>query len=377
MNAPNCAAADLHALVVGGHIQGECTGTLTCREGVRLAYSFAHVLSAAGHGTFAIARDARPSSPPLAEAVSLGLHAAGQDVVHLGLSTVPRLAWHIRQGRLSGGVMIGGGAAPANWNALRLFGPGAQPVPATQVLHAVREVDLNRIITSTGAGISQHDSLRDYAAYLHARLALHLPLRLCLDAGNGQAAPELDALLAYASGLRTWRIAFETDALSPLHGPDPFAPTALEDLSGCIRQNRCDLGAAIGTDGDTLAVLDERGRVLAPDTLAALVATALARRLPGLRVSHTPDCRSPLRGALPHLAISAQIGEPVLGQAPLARDVDFHFDGAGHYLFKELPGTPSALLALIELLNELSRSDVALSQRAAELDAQPAATSVA
>ncbi|MEJ2654622.1 MAG: hypothetical protein P8Z69_04815 [Acidihalobacter sp.] len=367
------AARELSNLIEGYGIRGEAGHSLRCGMVIPFARAFGDVVSPDGDGTFAIGYDVRASSPSLAEATSLGLRSGGHHVTHIGACTTPQLEWYVASTGLRGGLMITGGCAPPQHNGLHLYRQGAVPVAAAEVLSALSIDDLNELFAQACNPVLHQDHpLQGYAAFLRRRLEPANFIKLCLDVGNGLAGAEFEAVMAHYRQLRLWRIGFTPDAAFPTRGPDPFAPQARTNVANCIMANGCHLGAALDAGGDRLAVADERGHAVAPDTLGGVLALALHEQHGGLlRVLYDPAVRHGVVRTLQRagLDLRPQPGGAAATHAPLhGSNAAFYFDAVGHYAFSDFPGTANALLALIVLINHLTRNDEPLSVQAGAVE---------
>ena len=77
------------------------------------------------------------------------------------------------------------------------------------------------------------------------------------------------------------RMNFELDGTFPVHQPDPFQPKNLVDLQKKVLEEKADLGLAPDGDGDRLFFIDEKGQVVPPTIITALVAKELLKSIPG------------------------------------------------------------------------------------------------
>jgi phosphomannomutase len=367
MNKPSYRP-ELAALLQGYDILGKTGRNLLCRQVIPLANAFGNLLSPEGGAVFAIGHDVRASSPSVAEAASVGLWSGNHHVIHIGACTTPQLEWYAANAKLRGALMITGGDKPREWNGIRLYGPGAEPVPAAAVVDAIETYDLNELLSTLRPPLLRHDRPQPaYAAWLRQRLRLQRHIKLCLDIGNGMAGAELESILAHFPQLRVWRIGFEPNPAFTTRGPDPFALQARTGVAKCVLANGCHLGAALTADGERLAVTDDRGRPVAPHTVGVLLALARAPDRPGLRVLHDGHLTEPAADALRRAGIATQStedGTSAAWSALHAGRADLYFNRTGHYAFGDFPGSANALLALAVLVNYLAERDTPLSMLA-------------
>lgn len=367
---------ELASLLRGYGIFGEAGRNLRCRQAMPLARGFGDLLAPLGSGTFIVGHDVRASSPSIAEAVSLGLLSGGHRVIRIDACTRPLLEWHLADSGLSGAIMVTGGCAPPEWNGINLYGAGAEPIHASNVLDTLASYDLNDLFaTPCNPELCRDRPHPAYAAWLRQRLHAQHSVKLCLDIGNGLAGAEFEAIAAHFWQLRLWRIGFNPDPAFPARGPDPFGAQARTHIAESVIANGCDLGAALDASGERLAVTDECGQPIAPHTLGVVLALALAGRQPFLHVFH--DCGLPAYAAraLQNAGIRTQTrsGGPRASWSALhdKKRPGFYFDHEGRYAYSDFPGTANALLALIELINHLTASKAALSALVRRIDQTP------
>lgn len=352
---------------------GEVDRTLCCYQVLLIARAFSQRVSPQTEATFAIGHDSRASSPSLAEVVSLGLRCSGHSVSHIGLSTLPQLEWYIDHAGLQGGIMITGGYAPSQWNGLHLYGSGAEPVSAQEVLGVLASDSLDHLLArccNPNIGHAHRFAFHGYTASLRRHLLPASPIKLSIDVGHGAAGAELDAVLAHYGSVRLWRLAFKPDPLLSDRGPDPFAPERQSRLGENVRRHGCHLGAALSTDGSVLAVVDERGQPMGPDAVGGVIALAFGGRLERCRVLHSPLVRNGVLRAMNNAGIEtlAFAGPARTAYAALRdRRAQLYFDDAGHYAFSDFPSASNPLVALFELISHLSRVNSPLSSMSAAL----------
>src|SRR5690606_24011015 len=81
-------------------------------------------------GQVLVSRDMRPSSPELAEALTLGLRAAGMDVVDLGMCDTSIQYFAVNHLGAAGGVQVTASHNPVGYNGFKISGAQARPIGA-------------------------------------------------------------------------------------------------------------------------------------------------------------------------------------------------------------------------------------------------------
>jgi len=205
--------------------------------------------------------DGRPLTGPLVAAVGEGLRFAGCNVVDIGPTTSPCMAFAIDHLGASGGMLVGNAGNATHTVGLKFWADGPCPVSAGRRLDAIRQTYM--------AGVDRparvYGSLRRFQAdvpYL-ATLAEQYhglrPLRVVLATSSGSTARYLDKLT-------------EQLACRILPGR-----TNRERLGDQVRADEAHLAALIDDDGETCHVLDEAGRPVPPERLLLLIARHATR----------------------------------------------------------------------------------------------------
>jgi phosphomannomutase len=326
-----------------------------------------------GATELAVGRDARPSSPEMAEALVRGIRDEGTGVVDLGLASTPMLYFAVEHLGLSGGIMVTASHNPARYNGLKICREHAIPVGGDSGL---AEIEAG---TRAPGGPPREQRGAQRQADVRAAYARHAlsvggrcpHLRVAIDCGNGMASVGLEPLLAELP-LAVERLYFDPDGTFPNHEADPLKRENLRDLVAAVERTHADFGVAFDGDADRAIFVDERGTPVAADLMAALLARAVLRRRPGGRVLY--DLRSSRATAE---AIAEAGGEPEMCRVGHAfikarmRETGAVFAGelSGHFYFRFGPTLvhDDGVAAFAALLDELAEQGKPLSELVAPL----------
>jgi phosphomannomutase len=310
--------------------------------------------------------DMRTSSPLLAEAFGQGAAGQGADVVSGGLGSTDML--YYASGSLGiPGAMITASHNPAKYNGLKLCREGARPVGSETGLAEIRVMAERGIPAGPAAPgtIAARDMLSGYAAYLRTLVDLSAirPLKVAVDAGNGMAGHTVPKVF---EGLPVELVPlyFELDGTFPNHEANPIDPKNLVDLQRAVVSLRADIGLAFDGDADRCFVVDERGEIVSPSVLTALIAVRELAREPGATVIHNlitsravPEIVSahggtPVRTRVGHSFIKAQMA---------STGAIFGGEHSGHFYFRDFWFADSGMLAALHVLAALGSQDGPLS----------------
>ena len=311
--------------------------------------------------------DMRTSSRPLAEAFARGAAAQGADVIEGGLGSTDML--YYASGSLGmPGAMITASHNPAKYNGIKLCREGARPVGADTGLTELRDSAAQGLPPSHGTPgvIVQRDLLSGYAAHLKKLVDLSAirPLKVAVDAGNGMAghtAPKVFEGLP----LTVVPLYFELDGTFPNHEANPIEPANLRDLQRAVIDAEADIGLAFDGDADRCFVVDERGHIVSPSVLTALIAVRELAREPGAAVIHnlitsravpeiiTEHGGTPVRTRVGHSFIKARMAET---------GAVFGGEHSGHFYFRDFWFADSGMLAALHVLAALGEQEAPLSE---------------
>ena len=236
-----------------------------------------------------VGHDMRESSPSLAGAFGDGATEAGADVVMIGLASTDQL--YFASGHLElPGVMFTASHNPAAYNGIKMCRAGASPIGKESGLAAIRDrVASGAAVHATSPGsLSTTDVLAAYAAHLLTLAPVTgRRLKVVVDAGNGMAGHTAPAVFdRLRDQVDLVPLYFELDGTFPNHEANPIEPENLADLQKAVLSAGADIGLAFDGDADRCFLVDERGRIVDPSTLTALIATRELARVPGASVIH-------------------------------------------------------------------------------------------
>ncbi len=311
--------------------------------------------------------DMRTSSRPLAEAFARGAAAQGADVIEGGLGSTDML--YYASGSLGmPGAMITASHNPAKYNGIKLCREGARPVGADTGLTELRDSAARGLPPSHGTPgvIVQRDLLSGYAAHLKKLVDLSAirPLKVAVDAGNGMAGHTVPKVFE-GLPLTVVPLYFELDGTFPNHEANPIEPTNLRDLQRAVIDSGADIGLAFDGDADRCFVVDERGHIVSPSVLTALIAVRELAREPGAAVIHnlitsravpeiiTEHGGTPVRTRVGHSFIKARMAET---------GAVFGGEHSGHFYFRDFWYADSGMLAALHVLAALGEQQAPLSE---------------
>lgn len=327
--------------------------------------AFVRVIGAAardgGAGAVVVGHDMRPSGPDLVAAFCQGVIDQGCDVVQIGLCSTDGIYFASGSHNMPG-AMFTASHNPADYNGIKLCRAGASPVGIDTGLAQIKQMIIEGIPAFDGPNgyLRSEDMLDAYAIYLRHLVDLEdlRPLKVVIDAGNGMGGYTAPAVLGPLP-LEIVPMYFELDGTFPNHEANPIEPANLRDLQKAVVKHGADLGLAFDGDADRCFVVDERGEIVDPSTLTALIATLELAKAPGSPVIHNlitsravPEIIAehggrPVRTRVGHSYIKATMAET---------GAVFGGEHSGHFYFRDFWRADSGMLAALHILSFLGHT---------------------
>jgi phosphomannomutase len=324
-----------------------------------------------------IGYDMRPSSPSLAAAYAKGATEQGADVVMIGLASTDQL--YFASGHLGvPGVMFTASHNPAQYNGIKQCRAFAAPVGMESGLAEIRDLVLSgepaAQATTTGT-VTEVDLLGAYVDHLLSLAPVTgRRLKVVVDAGNGMAGHTAPAVFAQLPDVELTEMFFELDGTFPNHEANPIEPENLVALRAKVRETGADIGLAFDGDADRCFLVDERGELVSPSTLTALIAARELGKHPGASIVHNlitsravPEIVAELGGT----PVRTRVGHSYIKAVMAETDAAFGGEHSGHFYFRDFWRADSGMLAALHALAALAEADGPLSALLAPYERYP------
>ncbi len=350
----------VNALIKAYDVRGLVDEQLTPDFVRAVGAAFVEALDLRDAATIVIGEDMRPSSPGFARAFAEGATAHGVDVIMIGLCSTDGL--YYASGVLGlPGAMFTASHNPAAYNGIKMCRAGAAPVGQDSGLADISRMLIEGVPQYTGpiGRITERDMLDDYADYLISLVPnLQRRLTVVADAGNGMAGLTAPKVLSKLP-VEVTQMYFELDGTFPNHEANPIDPANLVDLQAKVREVGADVGLAFDGDADRCFVVDERGELVNPSTMTALIAWQELQRVPGAPVIHNlitsravPEIIAE-NGGVP---VVTRVGHSFIKQTMAETGAVFGGEHSGHFYFKDFWRADSGMLAALHVLSSLSNA---------------------
>ena len=369
--------SELDQVIKAYDIRGLVEKQITPEFTFALGTAFARFLAEEREpGTVAIGEDMRPSSDELATAFADGLNSQGVDAIRIGLASTDML--YFASGSLNlPGAMFTASHNPATYNGIKLAKSGARPIGAESGLLRIKALMAQGVPVQIGP-IGRTSTRELLPAYIDFLLSLFKSdefssgrkLKVVVDAGNGMAGFTAPALMARLN-VELIPLYFELDGNFPNHEANPIDPKNLVDLVSRVKSAKADIGLAFDGDADRCFLVDERGALVNPSALTALIAIRELKRKPGSTIIYNLISSKAVpeivreHGGIP---LRSRVGHSYIKKMMADSGAIFGGEHSGHFYFSDFWRADSGALAALYAIAELAHSDLSLSELLAPLN---------
>ena len=320
-------------------------------------------------GTVVIGEDMRPSSSPLATAFSDGITSQGLDVIRIGLASTDQL--YFASGELGlPGAMFTASHNPAKYNGIKLCRAFAKPISMDSGLAWIKSaIKEGTPIPNRPVGAAREEEmLSRYIDFLFSLFDIDFTggrsLAIAIDAGNGMAGHTAPGVFDRIAA-RVIPLYFELDGTFPNHEANPIEPENLKDLQRVVRKEKADIGLAFDGDADRCFLVDERGELVSPSALTALIASIELQRNPGASIIYNlitsrvvPEVVTEMGGR----AVKSRVGHSFIKKLMADEGAIFGGEHSGHFYFSSFWRADSGMLAALYAIAALKESEKSLSE---------------
>lgn len=356
-------ANDIRGLVSGEHPEWDLDGARA------IGAAFAAAFELAGR-EFVIGRDMRAGGRELSQAFAEGAMGQGAGVVDVGLASTDGL-WFASGYTHLPGVQFTASHNPATYNGVKFCLPDAAPI-TPELMAKIRELSYVELpLAETRGSYRTQDVLGAYVAHLHSLVDLSRMRRLkvVVDAGNGMGGFTTPAVLGPLN-IEVIGLFLDLDGSFPNHQPNPLEPENLVDAQRAVREHGADLGLVFDGDADRCFIIDERGEVVSPSVVTALIARSELAREPGATIvvnTITSRAVAEVVAAAGGKLTTSVVGHTRMKAAMAEHNAIFGGEHSAHYYFREFWRADTGMLAGLHVIALLGRTGLPMSELAAEL----------
>jgi phosphomannomutase/phosphoglucomutase len=230
-----------------------------------------------GQSKIVVGHDYRSYSLSIKQALTLGLVAAGCEVVDIGLATSP-MAYYAQFDLDAPCVaMVTASHNENGWTGVKM---GAQR-PLTfgpDEMGRLKELVLGGLWKEQSGGRLSHAEgvAERYIADAAARAQITRPLKVVCACGNGTAGAFAPEALRRMGVAVVYEMDCELDYTFPKYNPNPEDSVMLHAMAKAVRDHGADLALGFDGDGDRCGVVDDEGEEIFADKIGLILARDLS-----------------------------------------------------------------------------------------------------
>jgi len=346
---------------IRGRVPDELNEDLARRIGLAMAGQL-------GPGPVVLGRDVRLSSPALQAALADGFHAAGREVIDIGVGGTEEVYFQTDHLGAAGGVMVTASHNPMDYNGMKLVREGSRPISGDSGLFAIRDFAASHQ-APIPIGTAAPRAMTDKSAYINHLLGYIQrdrlqPLKIVVNAGNGGAGLIVDQLAPHLP-FEFIRIQHEPDGHFPHGIPNPLLPECRAATADAVRTHHADFGVAWDGDFDRCFFFDADGRFIEGYYLVGLLATALLARHPGGKIIHDPRLSwntiemVQQAGGIPVLS---KTGHAFIKERMRAENAIYGGEMSAHHYFRDFAYCDSGMIPWLLIAELVSTSGLSLAE---------------
>lgn len=329
--------------------------------------------------TIVLGRDMRLSSPALFEAIKKTLIELGAEVIVPGIISTPTFYFTVFHYKYDSGIQITASHNPKEYNGIKfvLNSPnGLIKIGKSTGMEEVKQMALENGQLTIDNGQSGKMVELENVGEEEVKTSLKLldnpkfkEFKIVADAANSVGALYLEELFKQIPG-KLVKMNFELDGTFPVHPADPLIPENLVDVQKRVVEEKADLGLAPDGDGDRLFFVSEKGEIIPPTAITAIVARELLKKHKGekilfdVRYIMTPKKITEESGGVPVLT---KVGHAFITEKMTEEEGLFAGESSAHFYFKFTGNAEGPLLVILHILQVMSETGKKLSELAQEV----------
>lgn len=328
--------------------------------------------------TILISHDMRISSPILYPIVKNALIDMGADVIDTGLISTPTFYFAVYHYGYDCGIQVTASHNPKEWNGMKfvLNSPkGLIKIGKPTGMESIKEMvlsDMKFEKAKQPGSVKEITGINDDEVKNGLRIWDNPQIKkfnIVADPANAMGITYLEAVERMVP-MNLIKMNFTLDGTFPAHQPDPLQAKNLVDLQKRVIEEKADLGLAPDGDADRLMFIDEKGKLVPPSIISAIIARELLKKYPGEKI--IIDIRYILT---PKKIVEENHGEFVIvrvGHAYITEKLHqtggiFGGESSGHYFYRDSGNAESQVSTLLCVLKVMTEEKKPLSEIAEEL----------
>lgn len=343
----------------------------------KLGWAAGKVLAGNGTNKVLIGKDTRISGYMLESALEAGLSAAGINIGLLGPMPTPAIAYLTKTFRSEAGIVISASHNPYYDNGIKFF--SADGFKLDDDIEVAIEAMMDEPMTCVasnklGKATRINDAAGRYIEFCKGTFPSDLSLKgmkIVVDCAHG-ATYHIAPLVLSELGAEVIEIGTSPNGLNI---NDRVGATSMRAIVDEVVESGADLGFALDGDGDRIMMVDNQGNVIDGDQILYIIARDALKsgRLNG-GVVGTLMSNLGLEIALSKLGVPfvrSKVGDRYVMELLQQKGWSIGGENSGHVLNLNLASTGDGIVAGLQVLTAMLRSNMTLHELAGGFDKFP------
>ncbi|GAA6183239.1 MULTISPECIES: phosphoglucosamine mutase [Alteromonadaceae] len=344
---------------------------------MKLGWAAGKVLAGQGTNKVLIGKDTRISGYMLESCLEAGLSAAGINIGLLGPMPTPAIAYLTKTFRSEAGIVISASHNPFYDNGIKFFSANGYKLDDEIELAIEKEMEKPMVCVASdklGKAYRIEDAAGRYIEFCKGNFPSDLnlkSLKIVVDCAHG-ATYHIAPNVLEELGAEVIEIGTTPDGLNINKG---VGATSMKAIQESVLEHNADLGFALDGDGDRIMMVDHKGNIIDGDQLIYIIArdSLKSGRLNG-GVVGTLMSNLGLEIALNKLGVAfvrSNVGDRYVMELLQERGWAIGGENSGHVLNLNVTSTGDGILAGLQVITAMLRSQMSLHELCSGMDMYP------
>lgn len=307
-----------------------------------------------------IAQDSRISGPKILTALEKGIRASGVNVISIGISPTPSVAYLVKQTGSLCGIVISASHNPAEFNGIKFFTNHGTKLPEELENIIEGKVDaLTSVPAPTGTFTEDSSLVKQYEQFLMSTVDSNLlrGTKVVLDCANG-ASYKVAVNVFTGLGMHVTVTGAKPDGTNINKNIGALHTDFMQRLTV---QEKAFVGFSFDGDADRVIASDEQGRQLDGDNIIASSALCmkkegtLAHNKAVLTIMANLGCINYLKENGVEVELTT-VGDKYVSEALEKGNLSIGGETSGHIIFRQFANTGDGILSALQFLQFVKKS---------------------
>ena len=362
-------------------VRGIANKELTAELAFEIGKASAYILAKASKHKpkIIVGKDTRISGDMLEMALVSGFLSAGAEVISIGVLPTPAVAYFVKKFKADAGAVISASHNPFEYNGIKFFNDEGFKLPdkieseIEDIILNKRELDIDIEGVHIGQVKQYDNATTEYADYLVSTVEGSFKgVKAVIDCANGAAYKVAEDVLKK----------LEVEVVAINNKPNGIninvncGSQHTEELQERMLKEKADIGLAFDGDADRLIAVDEKGNVLDGDQIIYVCAKMLKAedRLHNNIVTATVMSNIGFHKAISEIGGVVEVtdvGDRHVVERMREKGCAIGGEQSGHLIFLDHASTGDGVLAALQLMSAVKKSNKKLSELVSEITVYP------